>query len=106
MSRQGTHEAAEGAAAQLGEPEDTQTADPTVEIWLNEEKGSDVSLATQLLLDAFDGNFDLAVVISNDSDLAWPILKLRTKFKKNVGVYKPVSPAGSRARSRGVTRRN
>jgi len=53
-----------------------------------------VNLATQLLLDAFDDNFDLAVVISNDSDLAWPILKVRQKFKKNVGVYKPERPAG------------
>jgi hypothetical protein len=65
----------------------------TVEIWLNEEKGSDVNLATQLLLDAFDNNFDFAVVISNDSDLAWPILMVRKKFKKNVGVYKPERPA-------------
>ena len=65
----------------------------TVEIWLNEEKGSDVNLATQLLLDAFDNNFDFAVVVSNDSDLAWPILMVRKKFKKNVGVYKPERPA-------------
>lgn len=69
-------------------------ANPTVEIWLNEEKGSDVNLATQLLMDAFDDNFDLAVVISNDSDLAWPILKVRQKFRKNVGIYKPDRPAG------------
>jgi hypothetical protein len=75
-------------------PKVPNPANPTVEIWLNEEKGSDVNLATQLLLDAFDDNFDLAVVISNDSDLAWPILKVRQKFKKNVGVYKPERPAG------------
>lgn len=75
-------------------PKIPNPANPTVEIWLNEEKGSDVNLATQLLLDAFDDNFDLAVVISNDSDLAWPILKVRQKFKKNVGVYKPERPAG------------
>ena len=75
-------------------PKTPNPANSTVEIWLNEEKGSDVNLATQLLLDAFDDNFDLAVVISNDSDLAWPILKVRQKFKKNVGVYKPERPAG------------
>lgn len=68
-------------------------ANGTVEIWLNEEKGSDVNLATQLLLDAFDDNFDLAVVVSNDSDLAWPILMVRRKFRKNVGVFKPERPA-------------
>lgn len=75
-------------------PKIPNPANSTVEIWLNEEKGSDVNLATQLLLDAFDDNFDLAIVISNDSDLAWPILKVRQKFRKNVGVYKPERPAG------------
>lgn len=75
-------------------PKIPNPANATVDIWLNEEKGSDVNLATQLLLDAFDDNFDLAVVISNDSDLAWPILKVRQKFRKNVGVYKPERPDG------------
>lgn len=75
-------------------PKIPNPANPTVEIWLNEEKGSDVNLATQLLLDAFDNNFDLAVVISNDSDLVWPIVMVRKKFRKNVGVYKPERPAG------------
>jgi NYN domain len=74
-------------------PKAPNPANGTVEIWLNEEKGSDVNLATQLLLDAFDNNFDFAVVVSNDSDLAWPILMVRKKFKKNVGVYKPERPA-------------
>ena len=45
-----------------------------------------MNLAAQLLLDAFDDSFDLAVVISNDSDLAWPILMVRKKFEKNVGI--------------------
>lgn len=34
-----------------------------------EEKGSDVNLTTQLLVDAFDDAFDVAVIISNDGDL-------------------------------------
>ena len=75
-------------------PKVPNPANGTVDIWLNEEKGSDVNLATQMLLDAFDDNFDLAVVISNDSDLAWPILKVRQKFRKHVGVYKPDRPVG------------
>jgi hypothetical protein len=33
-----------------------------------EEKGSDVNLATYLLLDAFKQDCEAAVVISNDSD--------------------------------------
>jgi hypothetical protein len=41
----------------------------TVKVYKTEEKGSDVNLATYLLLDAFQQDCDLAVVISNDSDL-------------------------------------
>jgi hypothetical protein len=45
----------------------------TVEVVKTEEKGSDVNLATYLLLDAFRRDCDVAVVISNDSDLKLPI---------------------------------
>lgn len=38
-----------------------------------EEKGSDVNLASYLLVDGFDGLYDLALVVSNDSDLVEPI---------------------------------
>jgi len=38
-----------------------------------EEKGSDVNLASHLLLDAFQRNCNTAVVVSNDSDLRVPI---------------------------------
>lgn len=38
-----------------------------------EEKGSDVNLATHLLVGGFTGDYEQAVVISNDSDLATPI---------------------------------
>lgn len=38
-----------------------------------EEKGSDVNLASLLLVDAFRSDFEVAVVISNDSDLVLPI---------------------------------
>ena len=43
-----------------------------------EEKGSDVNLATWLLMDAFDNHFDCAVIVSNDSDLKEPINQVRT----------------------------
>ena len=36
----------------------------TAEVWVPEEKGSDVNLASHLLLDAFRGAFDVAVVVS------------------------------------------
>jgi uncharacterized LabA/DUF88 family protein len=45
----------------------------TVEVIKTEEKGSDVNLATYLLLDAFRRRCDKAVVVTNDSDLREPI---------------------------------
>ena len=60
-----------------------------VEITDIEEKGSDVNLATYLLLDGFDDNYELAVVISNDSDLELPVRKARTRLGKQVGVIDP-----------------
>jgi uncharacterized LabA/DUF88 family protein len=62
----------------------------TVEVLKTEEKGSDVNLATYLLLDAFDNDYDAAVVISNDSDLAEPIRVARQRFGKRVVVLAPV----------------
>lgn len=61
----------------------------TVEVIKTEEKGSDVNLATYLMVDAFTNAFDLAVVVSNDSDLLLPIQLLRSQFGKKVGVLNP-----------------
>lgn len=61
----------------------------TVEVLNTEEKGSDVNLATYLLLDAFDNDSEMAVVISNDSDLQLPIQLTREKLGKIVGVIDP-----------------
>jgi uncharacterized LabA/DUF88 family protein len=44
-----------------------------------EEKGSDVNVATHLLLDVSGGSVDAAVVISNDSDLELPLRHAREK---------------------------
>lgn len=54
-----------------------------------EEKGSDVNLASYLLLDAFNQEFDLAVVVSNDSDLAEPIRLVRSEFGLKVRIVNP-----------------
>ncbi len=54
-----------------------------------EEKGSDVNLASYLLLDGCQNNYDLAVVISNDSDLVTPIRMVRTRLNKRVGIFDP-----------------
>ncbi|CAM2966248.1 MULTISPECIES: NYN domain-containing protein [Dermacoccus] len=42
---------------------------PTVKVSKTEEKGSDVNVAVQLVKDGLQGNFDTALVISNDSDI-------------------------------------
>jgi len=42
-------------------------------VWKTEEKGSDVNLGVHLVRDAFKGEFDLAAVLTNDTDLVEPI---------------------------------
>jgi len=41
---------------------------------------TDVNIAIQLLLDALDDAFDVALVISGDSDLTTPIHRVRQRF--------------------------
>lgn len=65
------------------------TGPRTVEVIKTEEKGSDVNIATYLLLDCFREEFDMAFVISNDSDLIEPIRIVRQEFGCPVGVFNP-----------------
>lgn len=69
-------------------------SDPSaiVRVLRTEEKGSDVNLATYLLLDAFQGRCDTAVVVSNDSDLAEPVRVAREECGIPVGVVNPHDP--------------
>jgi uncharacterized LabA/DUF88 family protein len=60
----------------------------TVEVLKSEEKGSDVNLAVHLVNDAWSDIFDVALVISNDSDLAESV-KLARNRGKPVGVVNP-----------------
>lgn len=60
-----------------------------VDVLKTEEKGSDVNLASHLLHDAHLNRFDIAVIISNDSDLLMPIKLVRTELKKTVGILNP-----------------
>jgi len=55
-----------------------------------EEKGSDVNLASHLLMDEFQGNFDVAAVLSNDSDLVEPVRIVTQVVGKPVGLLSPV----------------
>ena len=54
-----------------------------------EEKGSDVNLAAHLLNDAWQGLFESAVVISNDTDLVLPIRMVTEELQRPVLVACP-----------------
>lgn len=64
----------------------------TAEVIKTEEKGSDVNLASHLLLDAFRGSCDTAVVMSNDSDLRVPIRIAEQELGLRVGIINPHPP--------------
>ncbi|MEW6251461.1 MAG: NYN domain-containing protein [Planctomycetota bacterium] len=57
----------------------------------HEEKMTDVQIATELLTDAFSNRFDVALLISGDSDLVPPIRALRRYFpnKRLVVAFPP-----------------
>ncbi len=61
----------------------------TVEVMVTEEKGSDVNLATYLLVDGFKKDYEQAVVISNDSDLMLPIQIVRNELGLHTGILNP-----------------
>jgi uncharacterized LabA/DUF88 family protein len=61
----------------------------TERVYKTEEKGSDVNIATNMLLDAFNKDCDLAVVISNDSDLEAPIRAVMQELGVPVGLLNP-----------------
>jgi len=52
-----------------------------------EEKGSDVNVASHMLIDVLTDKVDAVVVISNDSDLAFPIRTVRDRVP--VGLVNP-----------------
>jgi uncharacterized LabA/DUF88 family protein len=62
---------------------------PYVEIVKIEEKGSDVNLASHLIHDAHRELFDVAIVVSNDSDLVAPIKIVKNDLGIPVGVLNP-----------------
>jgi hypothetical protein len=58
-----------------------------VSVARREEKGSDVNVAAHLLLDVLQNDVDAAVVISNDSDLEFPVRQARERVP--VGTVNP-----------------
>ena len=61
----------------------------TVEVLKTEKKGSDVNLAAHMLLDGFRNDYEVAVVVSNDSDLVEPVRMVTQEFGKVVGLLNP-----------------
>jgi uncharacterized LabA/DUF88 family protein len=70
----------------------------TVLVRKTEEKGSDVNLATLLVKEGFQNLYDVAVVVSNDSDLLLPIEVVKVELGKPVGVFNPHQKPSSRLR--------
>ena len=69
----------------------TRSGPRTIEVLKTEEKGSDVNLATYLLVDAFRGDAEAFAVVSNDSDLTEPMRIVRHELGKVVGLITPRS---------------
>jgi hypothetical protein len=69
-----------------------------VRVISTEEKGSDVNLASYLLVDAFKGDYEVAIVLSNDSDLEEPIRLVKSEFGLPVYVLNPERDPKSMAR--------
>lgn len=67
----------------------------TVRVRRSQEKGSDVNLASRMLMDAFRDRADLFAVVSNDSDLATPLRMVREELGKATGLV-TTSPRISR----------
>ena len=54
-----------------------------------EEKGSDVNIAAHLIRDAYQRNFEIAVLVTNDSDLLEPMKIVRYELHLQVGILNP-----------------
>lgn len=62
---------------------------PTVEIRDSEEKGTDVNLATRLLVDGFNQTYQQAIIVSNDADFASPMKYVRDDLRLRVALVNP-----------------
>lgn len=57
-------------------------------IHTHEEKETDVRIATQIVVDAYERNFDIAIVVSADSDMV-PAIEIAKGIGRPVFVYFP-----------------
>ena len=71
----------------LAEP--TPGLPPYVLVRDSEEKGSDVNLATRLLVDGFSGEYEQTVVVSNDADFAGAMRYVRDNLNLRLTLVNP-----------------
>jgi hypothetical protein len=64
-----------------------------VKVIKTEEKGSDVNIAAHLINDGHRGRYEVAVLVTNDSDLLEPLKIVRYELKLPVGVINPQKKA-------------
>ena len=68
----------------------------TVQVKRPEEKGTDVALATHLIVDAFGGVADSSAIVTNDSDLVPPVRAL-TERDHPVSLVSVMGPSYNKA---------
>jgi len=75
-------------------PQQGQTAHWPSHAWFHdsEEKGSDVNLATRLLVDGYNSRYEAAAIISNDGDLKMPVAVVRQELGLPVTIVNPHPP--------------
>lgn len=69
-----------------------------VQVLDTKEKGSDVNLATYLIYDGYKELYNIAVVISNDSDLSETIRIVKQELHRTIGIINPHEHACSKLR--------
>jgi hypothetical protein len=75
---------------------DCPVSEENIRVISTEEKGSDVNLASHLLIDAFRRDCEMAIVLTNDTDLVEPIRMARSDLGLHLAL---LSPSDSPARS-------
>lgn len=75
---------------------------PTVFVWKNEEKGSDVSLGARLVFDGCRGAYDVAVIVTNDSDLLEPVRLVTRELGLPVYAVLPATDRTKKQRRKSV----
>lgn len=66
-----------------------------VSVIKTEEKGSDVNIGAHMINDGYKGLYQVAILVSNDSDLVEPVRIVRSELKLPVGILNPFPRSAS-----------